>query len=229
MTQPTAANGQPGVPAAAAPSSAPRFGPARRWTVFVGLALAVVIVDQLSKAAVTAALAPGESTPVLGDLLRIVHGQNTGALFGLFKDNAAMFGAVSLVVIGLIVAYHARAAASPYLTVTLALLLGGAIGNMLDRLRLGSVVDFVDAGIGTLRFYTFNVADSAISLALLLLILAAIWPRLIEGTSAPSAPSTSGRRPRPAPLREGEEDPWDEEDAPTGPGRDDRSPGEDRG
>lgn len=226
MTQPTAANGQPGVPAAAAPSPAARFGPARRWTVFVGLALAVVVVDQLSKAAVTAALDPGESTPVIGDLLRIVHGQNTGALFGLFKDNAAMFGAVSLVVIGLIVAYHAHAAASPYLTVTLALLLGGAIGNMLDRLRLGSVVDFVDAGIGTLRFYTFNVADSAISLSLLLLVVAAVWPRLIEGTSRPS---TSGRRPRPSPLREGEEDPWDEDVTPTPAGRDDGRPGEDRG
>jgi signal peptidase II len=169
------------------PPPARSFGPLRRWATFVGLAVAIVVVDQAAKSAVVSSLAPGQSTPLIGDLVRIVYGQNTGALFGLFKDNAAMFGLVSLVVIGLIVGYHARAAASPYLTVTLGLLLGGAIGNMLDRLRLGFVVDFVDAGIGATRFYTFNVADSAISLAILLLLLAAVWPRLLE-TSPPRGP-----------------------------------------
>ncbi len=140
----------------------------RRWAVFAVLGLAVVVADQAAKALVTRSLAPGQSVDVVGDLVRIVFGQNSGALFGLFKDNAAMFGVVSIVVIGLIVAYHARSAASLYLTVTLGLLLGGAIGNMVDRLRLGYVVDFVDVGIGPTRFYTFNVADSAISLAILL-------------------------------------------------------------
>jgi signal peptidase II len=177
------------VPDGGAPPPPPTrsFGPLRRWATFVGLAVAIVVVDQAAKSAVVSSLAPGQSTPLIGDLVRIVYGQNTGALFGLFKDNAAMFGVVSLVVIGLIVGYHARAAASPYLTVTLGLLLGGAIGNMLDRLRLGFVVDFVDAGIGATRFYTFNVADSAISLAILLLLLAAVWPRLLE-TSPPRGP-----------------------------------------
>jgi signal peptidase II len=154
----------------------------RRWLLFVGLAIAVVIADQVAKALVTRALAPGQSVDVVGDLVRIVFGQNSGALFGLFKDNAAMFGLVSIVVVGLIVAYHARSTASPYLTVTLGLLLGGAIGNMIDRLRLGYVVDFVDVGIGPTRFYTFNVADSAISLAILLLFVAALRPSLVDGT-----------------------------------------------
>jgi signal peptidase II len=158
-----------------------------RWLLFAGLAVLVVIVDQVTKAAVTSALAPGQSVPIVGDLLRIVFGQNSGALFGLFQDNALMFGVVSIIVIGLIVAYHARAAASPYLTVTLGLLLGGALGNMIDRLRLGYVVDFVDAGIGTVRFYTFNVADSAISLAILLLLIAAVRPSLVDGHAEPAA------------------------------------------
>jgi signal peptidase II len=166
------------------PGATSSIGHARRWATFIGLAVAIVLVDQFAKSAVVSSLAPGQSKPLIGDLVRIVYGQNTGALFGLFKDNAAMFGVVSLVVIGLIVGYHARAAASPYLTVTLGLLLGGAIGNMLDRLRLGFVVDFVDAGIGTTRFYTFNVADSAISVAILLLLLAAVWPRLLETSPA---------------------------------------------
>jgi signal peptidase II len=158
------------------------------WPLFAGLAVAVVVVDQATKALVTGALQPGESRPILGDLVRIVFSQNSGALFGLFKDNAAMFGIVSLVVIGLIVAYHNRTAGSTYMTVTLGLLLGGAVGNMLDRLRLGYVVDFVDGGIGNVRWYTFNVADAAISVAILLLFVAAIRPSLAD----PAASRTAG-------------------------------------
>jgi signal peptidase II len=156
--------------------------PARRhWALFAVLALAVVVADQAAKAIVTRSLAPGQSVDVVGDLVRIVFGQNSGALFGLFKDNAVMFGVVSIAVVALIVAYHARSATSLYLTVTLGFLLGGAIGNMIDRLRLGFVVDFVDVGIGPTRFYTFNVADSAISLAILLLFVAALRPSLVDG------------------------------------------------
>ncbi len=58
---------------------------------------------------------------------------------------------------------------------------------MLDRLRLGYVVDFVDAGVGTVRFYTFNVADSAISLAILLLLVAALRPSLIDASNRETA------------------------------------------
>jgi hypothetical protein len=82
--------------------------------------------------------------------------------------------------------------------VTLGLLLGGAIGNMIDRLRLGYVVDFVDVGLGPTRFYTFNVADSAISLAILLLFVAALRPVLVEGSQAREASA-----PAPAPTASG--------------------------
>lgn len=183
---------------------------APRWAIFLALAAAVVVADQLTKAAVTSGLAPGQSVSVVGDLVRIVFGQNSGALFGLFKDNALMFGVVSLAVVAVIVAYHARATPSLYLTVTLGLLLGGAIGNMIDRLRLGYVVDFVDAGIGTVRFYTFNVADSAISLAILLLLIAALRPSLVDGDAA----ARGGVRPAGAAgaTTDADEDPWDEPD-----------------
>jgi signal peptidase II len=81
-------------------------------------------------------------------------------------------------VIGLLVWYQSKVGASALLSFALGLLLGGAVGNLADRVRLGYVVDFVDAGLGSLRFYTFNVADAAISTALLLLILAALRPSL---------------------------------------------------
>jgi signal peptidase II len=157
------------------------------WPVFLGLAAAVVVVDQVVKAWLVATIDPGESIPIVGDLLRLIHTRNSGAVFGLFRDNAFLFGLASIVVIGLIVAFHARSGRSAYLSVTLGLLLGGAIGNLTDRLRLGYVIDFVDAGIGTLRFYTFNVADASISLSVLMLILLAIRPSL--GEPAPQIPA----------------------------------------
>lgn len=150
------------------------------WPVFLGLAAAVVVGDQLTKAWIATTLAPGASMSIVGDNLRLVNSQNNGALFGLFRDNAALFGLISIAVVGLIVAYHGRAGRSPYLSIALGFLLGGALGNMTDRLRLGYVVDFVDAGLGTLRWYTFNVADAAISAAILMLLVLAVRPSLGE-------------------------------------------------
>jgi signal peptidase II len=147
-----------------------------RWAEFFGLAAAVVVADQLTKAWLTSFLAPGESVDVVGNLIRLVHGENAGGLFGVFQGQALPFALISLVVVGLIVLFHARSGRNPYLSVTLGLLLGGAVGNLTDRIRLGYVVDFVDAGLGTARWYTFNVADAAISVAILLLLAASIWP-----------------------------------------------------
>ncbi len=138
----------------------------------------MIVADQLTKAWLVSVLGPGESMPIVGDYLRLVHSQNNGALFGLFRESALLFGLASVVVIGLIVVYHGRSGRSRYMSVALGLLLGGAIGNLIDRLRLGYVVDFVDAGIGNFRWYTFNVADAAISFAILFLILAALRPSL---------------------------------------------------
>ena len=154
------------------------------WTIFLGLAAVIAIADQLTKAWLTSFLGPGQSVAVVGDLLRLVHSQNNGGLFGLFRGQALVFGLVSMVVVALIVAYHARAGGGRYMSITLGLLLGGAIGNLVDRLRLGHVVDFVDAGIGDLRWYTFNVADAAISFALLLLIAASLRPQLTRQTAS---------------------------------------------
>ena len=155
-----------------------------RWEVFASLAALILAADQLTKAWLTSFLAPGASVRVVGDLVRLVHGQNAGGLFGLFQGQALPFALVSLVVVGLIVGYHARSGRNLYLSITLGLLLGGALGNLLDRLRLGYVVDFVDAGIGSVRWYTFNVADAAISFAILLLLATSVWPSVARRTGA---------------------------------------------
>ncbi len=146
--------------------------------------MTIVILDQLTKAILVANLDPGQIVSVVGDYIRLVFSQNSGALFGLFRDQAILFAIASLVVIGLIVAFHGQSERSLYLSIALGLLLGGAIGNMIDRLRLGYVVDFVDIGIGGFRWYTFNVADAAISTALVMLFAVAFIPRLCQARGA---------------------------------------------
>ena len=149
-----------------------------RWVLFATLAVVVIALDQVTKALVVGALAIGDRVTVIGDLVRIVHSRNSGILFGMLPDSAPIFAAVSFLVLGLIVYYHARSGRSLITTIALGLLLGGAIGNLLDRIRYGSVVDFVDIGLGSLRFYTFNVADAAISTAIVGLLALALFPRL---------------------------------------------------
>ncbi|OGO54325.1 MAG: signal peptidase II [Chloroflexi bacterium RBG_16_72_14] len=146
--------------------------------LFAILAGGIVVADQASKGWVVASLDVGEALEVLGDWLRIVHWRNSGILFGMLPQSAPAFAIVSMVVAGLIVAYHAKAGRGLLVTLALGLLLGGALGNLVDRLRYGSVIDFVDMGIGTWRFYTYNVADAAISTSIVLLIAMAMFPRL---------------------------------------------------
>jgi signal peptidase II len=130
----------------------------------------VVVADQLTKAWILASIGPGEALRLIGDELRLVVTHNTGGVFGLFRDQAPLFALFSIGVMGLIVVFHGRSPASRYLSVSLGFLLGGAVGNFIDRVRHGYVIDFVDAGLGDVRFYTFNVADMAVTASVLLLL-----------------------------------------------------------
>ncbi len=161
-----------------APPTASRARRGARWWLFGGLAGTIAVADQLTKAWIVGNVDPLRPTVIVGDLLRLVLSHNTGGLFGMFRDQAGIFALLSLGVIGIIVWYHGHVGRSPLASIALGLLLGGALGNLVDRLHYGDVVDFVDAGVGGLRWYTFNVADAAISTALVLLVLLAIWPTL---------------------------------------------------
>ena len=118
---------------------------------------------------------------MIGDWLRIDLYHNNGGLFGLFQGSAVIFAFVTVAVVAILVALEIGSGWRSWLvTVTLGLLLGGAIGNFIDRLRFGYVIDFADIGIGTWRFpYIFNIADAAVTVSILLMIV--IWftsPRL---------------------------------------------------
>lgn len=176
----------------------PATGTRGRWIGFFAIAAVVVIADQLSKAWVAANFSPASSsgvpgspggpTRVIGDWVRIAVSHNDGGIFGLLGASAAVLGLASLVVIAAIVVYQARAGVlgHPLLTVALGLLLGGAVGNLIDRLRLGYVIDWVDMGLGNMRWYTFNVADAAISTAIVLLLALGLFGDRLTRHSEPA-------------------------------------------
>ena len=164
----------------ATPATAWRGPSVGRWVLFAAIAIAVVVVDQAAKGWIIANMDPGESMTILGEWLRFVHGQNSGILFGLLPQSAPIFAIVSLGVTALIVVYHRKAGRGILVTIALGLLLGGAIGNLLDRLNHGYVVDFVDMGIGTWRFYTYNLADACITTSILMLLAMAVFPAIAE-------------------------------------------------
>ena len=123
---------------------------------------------------------------VVGDWFRIDFIHNRGGLFGILQGSAVIFAIVTIVVVLILVALEIGSGWRSWLvTITLGLLLGGAIGNFIDRIQLGYVVDFADIGIGSWRFYIFNLADAAVTVSILLMIL--IWflsPRLGVNVSA---------------------------------------------
>ncbi|HEV8516892.1 MAG TPA: signal peptidase II [Candidatus Limnocylindrales bacterium] len=185
-----------------------------RWTAFAGLALVVLLADQLTKAWVDAAFpeawihAPrsGLAPPseIVGDLVRIAKTYNDGGIFGLLGSGAPFLAVASVLVAAGIVVYQWRSGAQgpPALTVALGLLLGGALGNLIDRIRLGHVIDFVDLGVDGLRWYTFNVADASISIAVALLILLAVGgDRLAAVPGFRMPPARTPQPDAPAPRR----------------------------
>ncbi len=164
-----------------------------RWPLFVGLAVAIPVVDQIVKAWIVDNLELGRPVDIVGDAIRLVLVHNNGGLFGLFAGQAQVFAVVSLGVMALIVWYESHVGRSLLATLALGLLLGGAIGNLIDRLRYGFVVDFVDMGLGAWRWYTYNVADAAISTSILLLLLLAFLPER-GGLSPASSGDADGVR-----------------------------------
>jgi signal peptidase II len=142
----------------------------RRTGVFLLFAAIVVALDQATKGLAASHLMPGESISVLGDFIRLTLVHNTGAAFGLFPGSRVPFIVVSVVAIGVVLYLFFRETyRSVANRVLLGCILGGAVGNLIDRVRLGYVVDFIDIGFGTARWPVFNAADSAVTIGVLLL------------------------------------------------------------
>ena len=144
--------------------------------LLIDIALLVIIIDQLIKFLVSNALpAGGAWSPLAGPnpFFQIVYTINTGVAFGLLKDLGLVFIIIALLISGAILFYARRLRADQRLiALALGLMLGGALGNVIDRLRLGGgVLDFFDIGVGTLRNAS-NFADWSIVLGVILLAIA---------------------------------------------------------
>jgi signal peptidase II len=143
----------------------------RAVLVLAGTAVVVYAADQVTKALIVANVAQGERLDVIGDLVQLWHARNTGAAFSLFEGALILFLVVTVLALGVVAYFHrSLREKSLWLQVILGMVLGGTLGNLTDRLRHGAVVDFVSVGLGNLRWPTFNVADSAIVVGILLLV-----------------------------------------------------------
>jgi signal peptidase II len=158
-------------------SDSERPGSRPGWPVLAGLAILALGADQLSKYLVEHRTQPGSIHVLVPGLLNLMHTSNPGVAFGIFADSANPWRAplligFSLLVIALLVWLLVTGRAGAWLgECGIALILGGAVGNVFDRLVRRSVTDFIDFHIGSYHWYTFNVADSAIVLGAFLVIL----------------------------------------------------------
>ncbi|UCE01293.1 MAG: signal peptidase II [Candidatus Latescibacterota bacterium] len=151
--------------------------------IFFLIAIASVLLDQASKWIVLHHVSPG---PVFGDWVRITITHNTGAAFGLLPGARAPFIVISVVAaVGLIWAHYLLPPSDRARRVPMALILGGNLGNLVDRIRLGAVTDFIDVGVGSLRWPTFNVADIAVVVGALTLAGRLVY-EMMEERRAPA-------------------------------------------
>lgn len=155
----------------AVPAPLPLRSAVARYTQLLGLALLIVAIDQVSKALVVHSLSGGRVIVLFGGLVQLDYTVNSGAAFGILQARGLLFIVVAVVVSVIIVVSYRRVVASPLVVrIALGLVLGGAIGNLIDRVRLGHVVDFIDLG----WWPVFNLADSSIVVGVVLLALAAL-------------------------------------------------------
>ena len=154
----------------------------RRDIPFFAIAVAVFVLDQLTKGAIRATLLPGESAPQ-DTWVRLTHVTNTGAAFGLFPNQSIFLLVTTVIGVAAILLYYLNPPVrSGFLTLALGLQLGGAMGNLLDRLRLGYVTDFLDFRV----WPVFNLADSAIVVGVTIL---AVFLVLGERTQPAGGPA----------------------------------------
>jgi signal peptidase II len=138
----------------------------RAWARMLAVAVIVIACDQVTKALVDGNIARGDGEDlVLG--IRLVNVRNTGVAFSSLQGAGALIGVIVAIALGALLWYFARNAGRPLIWLPTGMLLGGALGNVIDRIREGAVVDFIKA----VEFWpAFNVADISVTLGVILLL-----------------------------------------------------------
>ncbi len=162
---------------------------------YLVVAMLIFIVDQITKYLATqhldTGLIYGASVPVIDGFFHLTYVENAGIAWGLFADAGRggkfVLGAISLIAATGIIVYAVRTPVSERWTHWgLTLILGGVLGNLTDRIHNGAVVDFLDFTIGSYKWPTFNIADMAISVGALILIVDALRSPTEEGRPQPA-------------------------------------------
>lgn len=164
------------------------FEPAAASTPYPGklryllVSLAVVVLDQWTKWLVEVHLDSHMAQPVVPGLLNLTHVRNTGVAFGLFASNGIsaswVLTGLGLLALSAVSVYFGFASPRDRgLLVALALVVGGAVGNLIDRIASGAVTDFIDVYVGIHHWPSFNVADAAISVGIVLMAVESLWSR----------------------------------------------------
>ena len=136
------------------------------------IAAIVAIADQLTKLVVIALMPEGQSRPIIVGLFNLVHWHNSGAAWGIFQNYNIVLAVVSaLTIVAMYFFRHSLLLDHPVCQVALGLITGGIVGNLIDRVRLKCVVDFLDFHIDKHHWPAFNVADSAICVGVGLYLL----------------------------------------------------------
>lgn len=167
-------------------------------------ALCIIAADQAVKRVVVSVLEMGQSVDFLGPVVRFTPTTNTGAAFGLLRGQGPWFIVVSAAAsLAIIIFQREIAKLRSWDQLAFGLILGGALGNLIDRIRLGAVIDFIDIGVRNLRWPSFNVADSAISIGVVLLALSFLFFPRSRGARDGASGDVPGADP-------GDETRWDE-------------------
>ncbi len=168
--------------------------PKSKIPILLIAAILALVLDQLTKLWIVANVADKSPISIISGFARLRYTENTGAAFGFFQGWTSLLSVAAIIIIVVIVLSASKVSANPLSMVALGLVTGGALGNLVDRLRLGYVVDFIDVyglrlPINNVHytFPVFNVADSAITVGAILLMAT-----LIFGKESPQTTSASG-------------------------------------
>ena len=146
------------------------------WAIFM-IAAVIVALDQWTKWLVRTNIPAGaswlpDSLQWLSPFARIVHWYNRGAAFGMFQEGSMVFTVLAFIVIAAILYYYPQVSRADWpLRLAMSMQLGGALGNLIDRLTIGHVTDFISVG----KFPVFNIADSSITVGVIALLLGVWW------------------------------------------------------
>ena len=127
--------------------------------LWIAIAVAIVALDQISKFLIVSNVDFGQQIPVINDFFYITHWKNTGAAWGIL-ENGRFFFIPFTIILSIVLIYIHIKSDNKFLKLALSIILGGAMGNFIDRVYQGSVVDFLQFFFGTYQFPIFNVADS---------------------------------------------------------------------